>query len=351
MKEITPELYRLYFEEANDAILLVDGENWRLLAANRYAQRLLGIKEETINEISFPQFKRLIKLARKENTESVFSELTLDTQEFGEILVDVFAKVIDWEGRRIVVATCRNITDQYLMSEKLVQTDKLVLLGQISASLVHEIRNPLAAINLNLQLLNRAVGDNKELFSYINSALQGVERISKLIDVTLGFSRQTEPQIESVNLNNIVVNTVDLLNHLLKKKEISISFNLKNDLPLIRADSKHIQQILINLVSNSIDAIESKGRIILSTFIEEYPDQNSKFVCFSVEDNGIGIPEEDLDKIFNPFFTKKPNGTGLGMAITQKLLYKYQGSILVRSEVGIGTNIIVKFPCLQNQQI
>ncbi|MCX7908054.1 MAG: ATP-binding protein [Ignavibacteria bacterium] len=348
MENTLNELYKLYFEEANDAILLVDGENWSLLAANRFAQKLLGINEQDINEISFPQFKRLIKLARKENSESVFSELTLDTKEFGEVLVDVFAKVVNWNGRSIIIATCRNVSDQYIMSEKLVQTDKLVLLGQISASLVHEIRNPLAAINLNLQLLNRSVGENKELLSFINSALQGVERISKLIDVTLSFSRQTQPQIEQVNLNTIVVNTVDLLNHLLKKKEISITFNLKNDLPPITADSKHIQQILINLLSNSIDAIESKGKIIITTFLEEYPDQNIRYSCVSVEDNGVGIPEEDLDKIFNPFFTKKPNGTGLGMAITQKLLYRYNGSIVVRSKVGEGTDIIVKFPSSEN---
>jgi len=344
MKKELFELYKLYFEEANDAILLVDGENWKLLAANRFAQKLLGIKEEDINQISFPEFKRIIKLAKKENSESVFSELTLDSKEFGEVLVDVFAKVVDWNGTKIIVATCRNVGDQYLMSEKLVQTDKLVLLGQISASLVHELRNPLSAINLNLQLLNRAVGDNKELLSYISSALQGVERISKLIDVTLGFSRHTEPTIQPLNLNEIIINTVDLLNHLIKKKEIKLGFNLKNDLPPVKADAKHIQQILLNLISNSIDAIEGSGTITLSTFVEEYKEENTKLVCVSVEDTGIGIPEEDLDKIFNPFFTKKQNGTGLGMAITQKILYKYNGSIVVSSKIGKGTKIIVKFP-------
>ncbi len=342
------ELYRLYFEEANDAILLVDGESWNLLAANRFAQKLLGLSKEDIGEISFPQFKRIIKLAKKENSESVFSELTLDTKDFGEVHVDIFAKIVEWQSKKIIIATCRNVTEQYVMSEKLVQTDKLVLLGQISASLVHELRNPLAAINLNLQLLNRAVGENKELFTYIHSALQGVERISKLIDVTLGFSRQSQPQIEEVNLNSIILSTVDLLNHLLKKKEIALSFNLSNDLLPISADPKHIQQILINLISNAIDAIIDKGKIILSTFVEEYEEQNSKFTCFSVEDNGVGIPEEDLDKIFNPFFTNKPNGTGLGLAITQKLLYKYNGSIIVRSKVGVGTRIIVKFPCCKH---
>ncbi|MGB9852081.1 MAG: two-component system sensor histidine kinase NtrB [Candidatus Kapaibacteriota bacterium] len=344
MENISPELFRLYFEESNDAILLIDGSNWKLLAANRFAKKLFGVGDEDYNETTFPQFRRIIKLAKRDNTESVFTELTLDTKDFGEIRVDIFAKIIDWDGKALIIATCRNVADNYFMSEKLVQTDKLVLLGQISASLVHEIRNPLAAINLNLQLLNRAAGDNKEMQSYINSALQGVERISKLIDVTLGFSRQTTPQIEKVNINSIIVATVDLMNHLMKKKEITITFNLKNDLPPISADSKHIQQILINLISNSIDAIEGNGRIALATFLEEAPEFKEKFVCVSIEDNGVGISEEDLDKIFNPFFTKKPNGTGLGMAITQKLLYKYNGSILVSSKVGEGTRIVLKFP-------
>lgn len=218
MVTIPTEIFRLYFEESNDAILLIDGSNWKLLAANKFAQKLFGLSEDDVSKTTFPQFKRIIKLARRDNTESVFTELTLDTKDFGEVRVDIYAKLIEWDGKQIIVATCRNVADHYFMSEKLVQTDKLVLLGQISASLVHEIRNPLAAINLNLQLMNRAVGDNKELQSYISSALQGVERISKLIDVTLGFSRQSTPQIEEINLNAIVINTVDLMNHLMKKK-------------------------------------------------------------------------------------------------------------------------------------
>lgn len=123
---------------------------------------------------------------------------------------------------------------------------------------------------------------------------------------------------------------------------------MKKDIPPISADPKHIQQILINLISNSIDAVEGNGKIILKTFLEESAEIKEKFVCISVEDNGVGIPEEDLDKIFNPFFTKKPNGTGLGMAITQKLLYKYNGTIIVSSKPGQGTKIIIKFPFVQD---
>lgn len=338
------DFYKLFFQEANEAILMVDASNWKLLAANKFAKKLLAITENDVEKISFPQFRRIIKLAKKENSPSVFSELTLDSPEVGEILVDIFARIVELNGRQIIIASIKNVSDQYLMSEKLVQADKLVLLGQLSASLVHEIRNPLAAVNLNLQLLSRALSENKELLSYVNTALQGVERISKIIDVTLSFSRQSEPFIEKLNLNTVVVSTLDLINHLLRKKEITLSFDLKNDLPLISADSKHLQQIIVNLITNAIDAIEKKGTITLKTYVEDYPENNLKLVCLTVEDDGVGIAEEDLDKIFNPFFTKKPSGTGLGLAITQKLLYKYNGTIEVQSRLGEGTAITIKFP-------
>lgn len=338
------DFYKLFFQEANEAILMVDASNWKLLAANKFAKKLLAITENDVEKISFPQFRRIIKLAKKENSPSVFSELTLDSPEVGEILVDIFARIVELNGRQIIIASIKNVSDQYLMSEKLVQADKLVLLGQLSASLVHEIRNPLAAVNLNLQLLSRALSENKELLSYVNTALQGVERISKIIDVTLSFSRQSEPFIEKLNLNTVVVSTLDLINHLLRKKEITLSFDLKNDLPLISADSKHLQQIIVNLITNAIDAIEKKGTITLKTYVEDYPENNLKLVCLTVEDDGVGIAEEDLDKIFNPFFTKKPSGTGLGLAITQKLLYKYNGTIEVQSRLGEGTAIKIKFP-------
>ncbi len=337
-------LIKIFFEEANDAILIVDTENWKLVAANRYAKHLFGFDDDNFDSFTLPQFRRILKLVQKEKTTSVFSELTLDSSDFGEILVDVFAKVVSFEGKNFVLAICKNVSEQYLMSEKLVQTDKLVLLGQLSASLVHEIRNPLAAVNLNLQLLQRNLEGNKELFSYIQTALQGVERISKIIDVTLSFSRVSQPQFEPIHINSLIVMTLELINHLLKKKEIEMAFDFQNNIGLFLADTKQVQQILINLLTNAIDAIEEKGKITIRTSEEEIEANDSKFICVSIEDTGIGIPKEDLDKIFNPFFTRKPNGTGLGLPITQRLLYQYKGEIEVESEFGVGTKITIKFP-------
>lgn len=341
--ELSEDLYKLFFDEFSDAVLIVEPDSWKIMSINHSARKLLGISEIDLEKLSFPQFKRLIKLMKKQNSTNIFCELTFDSPEFGEILLEIYAKKTLINGKEYILATCKNASDPYQLSDKLVQTDKLVLLGQLSASLVHEIRNPLAAVNLNLQLLQRSIND-KNLLPYVNTALQGVERISKIIEVTLSFSRISTPQIEKLHVNSIILMTIELINYLLKKKEIEIGLDFQNDLPPIFADAKQVQQILINLLTNAIDSIEGKGKITLRTFVETLDGDNNRYVCIQIEDNGVGIPKEDLGKIFNPFFTKKPHGTGLGLPITQRLLYQYKGAIEIETEVGRGTQITIKFP-------
>lgn len=337
------DFYKFFFDEFSDAVVIIEPYNWKIISANNAAKTLLGISQAELDELSFPQFKRLIKLMKKENSSTIFAEVSFDSKEFGEMLLEVFAKKVTINEQEFIIATCKSASDPYQMSDKLVQTDKLVLLGQLSASLVHEIRNPLAAVNLNLQLIQRAVSD-KSLLIYVNTALQGVERISKIIEVTLSFSRISVPQIEKIYVNSIILMTIELINYLLKKKDIEISIDFQNDLPEIYADAKQIQQILINLLTNAIDSIEGKGKIIIRTFVDYLEGDDNKYVCIQIEDTGVGISKEDLGRIFNPFFTRKPHGTGLGLPITQRLLYQYKGSIEVESEVEKGTRITIKFP-------
>ncbi|MGQ9819145.1 MAG: two-component system sensor histidine kinase NtrB [Candidatus Kapaibacteriales bacterium] len=344
---LSGDFYKFFFDEFSDAVLIIEPNNWKIISANNTAKTILGISQEELDQLSFPQFKRLIKLMKKENSSTIFAEISFDSKEYGEMLLEVFAKKITINEQEFIIATCKSASDPYQMSDKLVQTDKLVLLGQLSASLVHEIRNPLAAVNLNLQLLQRAISD-KNLLTYVNTALQGVERISKIIEVTLSFSRISTPRLEKIFVNSIILMTIELINYLLKKKEIEINIDFQNDLPPIYADAKQIQQILINLLTNAIDSIDGKGKISIRTFIDYLEGDVNKYVCIQIEDTGVGIPKEDLGKIFNPFFTKKPHGTGLGLPITQRLLYQYKGSIEVESEVEKGTRITIKFPAEVN---
>ena len=227
----------------------------------------------------------------------------------------------------------------------MVQADKLVLLGQLSAGVAHEIRNPLAAVNLNLQVLKRKIEEGDALFNYVNTAMQGVERITRIVEVTLNFSRPTVPDVKDLNINSIVQSSMELTKTSIKRKDIQVEINFDENLPMVNADARQMQQVFINLITNAADAIKSKGRITINSYLEQSSKYNEgEFVVIEIKDDGIGISPEEMKKIFNPFFTRKAEGTGLGLPITQRILHQHNGIIDVESQEGVGTSFYVKIP-------
>ena len=337
--------YKSFFDNATDAVFIVQPETWSVLDVNDYAGFLLGIPKNELIGIALPQFRRIFKLLAKSSSPIVLSELSLDTPGNGQLMVEVSARFVEFEGQKLIQAIARDVSEQHALTDKLVQADKLVLLGQLSAGIAHEIRNPLAAVNLNLQILQRKFPKETTEFPYISTALQGVDRISKIVEVTLNFSRTTLPDIKGININTLIHTTLELMASVLKRKDITIDLKLADKLPDIHADGKQMQQVFINLITNSADAIKTKGNISIKTYTETSTRLGEgDYVIASVADNGVGIPPEDLPKIFNPFFTRKADGTGLGLPITQRIVYQHSGIIDVESKMGKGTTFYIKLP-------
>jgi signal transduction histidine kinase len=336
--------YKSLFDNASDAVFIVQPETWNILEANEMALQLLETSKEEILGTSIPQFRRIFKLLKKSNSPVVLSELSLQTPS-GQLMVEVSAKFINYFNDNFIYAIARDVSEQHSLTDKLVQADKLVLLGQITAGVTHEIRNPLAAVNLNLQILKRNFSDDATFSKYIDTALQGVDRISRIIEVTLNFSRQSTPDMKFHNLNNLIPTSLELVSSVLKRKDIKVEVKLDEKLPEVNIDNKQMQQVLINLLTNAADAIKLKGKIAITTYIEKGLRKNEgDFIVIAITDNGEGIPPDDLPKIFNPFFTRKPDGTGLGLPITQRIVYQHQGIIDVESIVNKGTTFYVKLP-------
>lgn len=337
--------YKSFFDKATDAVFIVQPETWSVLDANEYAAVLLGMQREQLLGTNLPQFRRIFKLLKKTSSPMVLSELSLDTPENGSLMVEVSARFIEYEGQKLIQAIARDVSEQHALTDKLVQADKLVLLGQLSAGVAHEIRNPLAAVNLNLQVLKRKVPPDAPEYDYISKALHGVERILKIVEVTLNFSRPAIPDIQGLNINSLISASLELVSSVIRRKEITVEFKPDDKIPQISADAKQIQQVLINLITNAADAIKAKGAITIKTYTEKAARQGrSDYVVVSVSDTGIGVPPEDLPKIFNPFFTRKADGTGLGLPITQRILHQHNGVIDVESSAGKGTTFYVKLP-------
>jgi PAS domain S-box-containing protein len=341
--------YKSFFDNATDAVFIVQPETWSVLDANEYAAVLMGISRSDLLGTNLPQFRRIFKLLKKTSSPIVLSELSFEMPNNANLMLEVSARFVDYMGQKLIQAIARDVSEQHELTDRLVQADKLVLLGQLSAGVAHEIRNPLAAVNLNLQILSRNIPKDQPEANYIKTALQGVERISKIVEVTLNFSRPTVPDIQGVNINSLIPITLDLVASVLKRKEITVDLKLNESLPNVPADAKQLQQVFINLITNASDAIKTKGTISIKTYLEKGGKHGEgEYVSISISDTGIGIVPEDIQKIFNPFFTRKAEGTGLGLPITQRILHQHNGIIDVESDISKGTTFYVKLPVRKN---
>ncbi len=244
---------------------------------------------------------------------------------------------------RIHVADQKRITALH----RVEYANKLTAIERLAAGLAHEINNPLAVINQNaglikdlFQIREQYARDDK-LIALLTSIISSVDRCGKITKRLLNFSRHIEVVIEPVDVGELIQGLIDVIAKDAEHKDIAILLTIPDALPSIESDPSHLQQIFLNLFNNSFAAIGEHGR--LETTVTQ---ENASTLSVIIEDDGCGIPEEDLKHIFDPFFTTKAHneGTGLGLSITHGLIQKIGGRIDVHSNVGEGTRFTLFLP-------
>lgn len=223
------------------------------------------------------------------------------------------------------------------------RADRLSSLGQLTAGLAHEIRNPLVAIRTFTQLLPERHNDEEFRNNFQSLALKEVDRICGLVTDLLSFARPSAPNIAAEDVNEIVESIARILETEAKEKGIQIYRRLATNLPKIFIDKEQIKQVCMNVILNALQSIEKEGVVQVSTRLFAR-DGSEQFVQIEVRDTGTGIPEKDLENIFNPFFTTKKGGSGLGLSITHQIVQEHGGFIVVQSKVGQGTTFFINLP-------
>lgn len=223
-------------------------------------------------------------------------------------------------------------------SEKQLQLkDKLSMTGRLARSIAHEVRNPLTNINLSLEELEHEL-KNDDLKPYIDIIQRNSKRIEKLISDLLNSSKPSKLQLNSWSINKIIEDTLSLAQDRMDLKNIQLIKFFEPDLCEIKVDNEQVKIALLNIIINAIEAMEeNKGILKISTFSEK-----DKCIVI-IEDNGIGMSEEQVDRLFEPFFTGKKSGTGLGMTSAQNIINNHNGSIDVNSKKGEGTIFKISF--------
>jgi two-component system NtrC family sensor kinase len=234
---------------------------------------------------------------------------------------------------------------------KLLQADRMASLGQLAASVAHEINNPVSGV-LNLSMLLERImstggvpaGREAEVRKYLGQISAETARVGRIVSDLLAFSRRSKPQRAPADLNKLVRATASLVGHKLKLVDAKVTFDLAEDLPAVECDASQMQQVILNLVLNAAEAMQSRsgGELVVRTSI--LPDRSG--VELRVSDTGEGIAPENLPKIFDPFFTTKPEGkgVGLGLAVLYGIVKDHEGEVEVNSRRDEGTTFIVTLP-------
>ncbi|MEW5900569.1 MAG: ATP-binding protein [Acidobacteriota bacterium] len=227
-------------------------------------------------------------------------------------------------------------------NRRLIQAEKLASIGRISATIAHEIRNPLTSVKLNIQKVaeNDRLGEEEK--EHLGISQEGIGQIEKFIKELLNFTRVSDLNPERFSIVQIVEEAIKMLKGSFQEKQIVLERNYAENLPLVLVDGDKMRQVFLNILRNGVEAVEPGGQVSLSLSLVE--EKGVKRIRARVSDNGCGIPEQDWENIFEPFFTTKPSGFGLGLANARKIVEQHKGSIRVVKKKGKGTVFEVRLP-------
>lgn len=357
--------YREIFDAANDAIFVHDLETGEILDVNHKACEMYGYTQQQmlsleVESLSAPEYTKRMALqwirtaatgvpqlfewsARRHNGQHFWVEVSLRRAAIG--------------GTNRILAVVRDITERKQMEEQLEQrslqlkmfeeqlrqAEKLMILGTLTSEIAHEVGTPLNIISGRVELLAEREKANDKTVRDLAVINQQIERITKIIRSHLDITRKKKGQVESIYLYRLIVGLLEFLRLKLEKGKIAVEVSISDHLR-VYGDEDQLQQVFLNLFVNSIQAMNGPGKLSIRTSVR-YRESGS-FVEVQVQDTGKGIAPENLDKIFDPFFStkKEDGGTGLGLPVVQDIIKRHGGELAVESEVGKGTTFYLWLP-------
>jgi signal transduction histidine kinase len=237
------------------------------------------------------------------------------------------------------------VNQRLILERQLSQKEKLASLGNMIAGVAHEVKTPLAIIKTRIQMWQKAIRDTPEICEQISPesmqlVINETNRLSTLVKRLLIFSRPIDKKMKPTDINKLIREVVSFVSMGLNETDISVSLSLAPDLPMINTDESSVREVIINILDNSVEAMPDGGSIKISTAV----DSENKKLVIEVDDQGEGISSDIIDKVFDPFFTSKETGAGLGLSISYQIIKAHNGEISFSENTGAGMKCIIKLP-------
>ena len=356
--------YRSLFDAGPDPIFVVARRSLALMDVNPLAGEVYGYTVKELLGMSFRQLEAEDEMGTlgtfddlSRDGSSVFYPKAIHRRSDGATLfVNMHASATRYGGREAIIVSTTDITDIVEKDAQLIQASKMTTLGEMSAGIAHELNQPLNAIKMGSDFLSMVVGDeaaapSPEQIVQVTSEMSiQVDRATEIINMLRQFGRMSDMTPEKLNINEPVHSVLKIIGHQLDLQRIEVDLDLDEALPPVQAHGNRIQQVFFNLVSNARDAINiwsdpensspRERQIRIRSRLEEGK------VAISFSDTGVGIDQSQVEKIFEPFYTTKETGKGmgLGLAISYGIVKDYGGEISVTSRIGAGTTFTLTFP-------
>ena len=339
---------RSTLENMAEGVIFIDTSD-KVTLCNREIEKTWKVKSEEV-------LNKSVKDDQIPYVGGVAAEITecfrkgIETSQHQEIktengfLYNTYSAVFDPTGKYWgTVLTSHDITERKKLEQQLLHSERLATIGEMSAKVAHEIRNPLSSISLNTELLydeiNKEDGEEKsDAENLIQSILNEVDTLTEMSDVYLRFARFPRLDTKPVSVNSVLIELSKFFSKERLQRGIALKENYAPDLPLILLDINQIKQAFLNILKNSFEAMPEGGKLSISTRLK---DNN---IVVSITDTGSGISKEDIQRVFDPFYSAKVNGTGLGLALTMKTVEGHHGEIICKSTIDKGTTMVISFP-------
>ncbi|MGF1450142.1 MAG: nitrogen regulation protein NR(II) [Opitutales bacterium] len=342
------------FNTIREGILVIDREGL-IEYANQAGLRLVGLKETDVGEASLwkiaPDLTRTLNLdldsvRRRESLFSREIEIHYPEHVFVRVSIVPFESEAlgDRAARERFVMIVSDITEEKLSSEERLESERLASIFMLAGGVAHEIGNPLNSLNIHLQLIQRQLrklgnsGARDKIEKSTEVCAREVERLDGIIANFLQAVRPQAPDFRELDLLEALEAVLEVQRTELENLGIAVDVRVSETLPVILADANQIQQVLFNLIKNAVEAMGQGGRLRINARSDD------EFVYLLVADTGSGIAPEELAKVFQPYFTTKTGGHGLGMMIVQRILRAHGAQIGIDSEPGTGTVVTLQFP-------